>query len=163
MNIAIEYIEDYGKPVLAEKVKNSAFYNFILLLEKGNFLDNLVAYFKAKLFKTLYNKWDKLIGSLEAMESITHRLTKEELQEFQQAIDDAIHRTIDLNESIEKVNFSDDEYRIRYKAILKRFNATNNSIHKIITKDNPIQKTPQSLKEGLSNLGMGSISKTISA
>lgn len=159
MDISIEYISDYRN---TDNVNESIVYRFILFLKKVNISKSLADYLKKVLLKKLYKKWDYLGNSLDKIPMVVDKLSDKELEELQVIIQDVMYRTIDINESLEETNFIIGDYHVRYKAILSKFNNTNNLLHKVATENAPIEKTPESLKEGLSNLVGSSISQSLS-
>jgi hypothetical protein len=159
MDISIEYISDYRN---TDNVNESFVYRFLLFLKKVNISKSLADYLKKILLKKLYKKWDYLGNSLDKIPLIVETLNDKELEELQVIIQDVMYRTIDINESLENINFIIGDYQVRYKTMLSKFNNTNNLLHKMATKNTPIERTPESLREGLSSLGSSSISQSLS-
>lgn len=160
---AIAFNIERSQPSVTEKVSFEFFYRINYFLSKGNILHKLISLLNSKLKSIVYKQWDKIEKMLPVDLAFIESISVEDAISLKKQIQKMIDHNIDANSHFSDLSFSDDEYKKRYKAIQKCLNDVNDKLHFRITRGLPKIKSSDNLKEGLSTLGMKSISESLNS
>ncbi len=130
---------------------------------KQNIFKSLASSIKDRVLESLFNSWDKIENHLNENIHLIDELSVDKLSDFKITITKTIDKTISLNEKLQNSSFVEHpHYKERYKSVLKSLNKTNNVIHFRLTKDNPVNKTSETIKTGVEKINIESLTKRLS-
>jgi hypothetical protein len=140
---------------IEEKANSTIEFNFLTILEfNGND-------FKEK-FHLVLDSFSETVNSIESTSSNIKLISRTELESYYKTVKRLNSFFLKMHDKFQSKNYLDDkELKTQFKTISKRLNAIEFTCFKYLMKDEPVDKTPEYIVQGLAEFSKEAIGEKL--